>query len=47
MNRAPPGCTQWFRGNSGTGQLKTFNFDQGIHLANQNQIMCVRYVCID
>jgi len=42
VNRAPPGCTQWFRGNSGSGQLKTFNFDQGIHLANQNQIMCVR-----
>merc|ERR1711963_235015 len=42
VNRAPPGCTQWYRGNSGTGQLKTFNFDQGIHLANQNQIMCVR-----
>merc|ERR1711963_817913 len=42
VNRAPPGCTQWYRGNSGTGQIKTFNFDQGIHLANQNQIMCVR-----
>jgi len=42
VNRAPPGCTQWFRGNSGQGQLKTFNFDQGIHLADQNQIMCIR-----
>ena len=42
VNRAPPGCTQWHRGNSGNGQIKTFNYDQGLHLANQHQIMCVR-----
>lgn len=42
VNRAPPGCTQWHRGNSGTGQIKTFNFDNGLHLANQKQVMCVR-----
>ena len=42
--KAPPGCTQYFYGSSGTGYIKTFNFDNNIHLANQNQVACVRFV---
>lgn len=42
-NLAPTGCTQYFFGNDGQGTVKTFNFDSGIHLANQNQNICIRY----
>ena len=38
---APDGCTQYFFG-SGTDTVKTFNFDGGHHLANQDQSICVR-----
>ena len=38
---APEGCTQYFFGDS-TGAVQTFNFDGGLHLANQNQAICVR-----
>jgi len=43
-NLAPKGCLQYFFGNSGAGTVKTFNFDgsPAIHLANQNQNICVR-----
>lgn len=40
-NLAPKGCTQYFASESGTGMVQTFNFGNG-HLANQNQVMCVR-----
>lgn len=39
---APEGCLQYFEGTSGTGIIKTFNFDNGIHLANQFQQICFR-----
>ena len=38
---APEGCTQYFYG-SDTGNLKTFNYDGGYHLSNQNQVQCIR-----
>ncbi len=37
---ANEGCLQWYTGSSGT--VQTFNFDGGIHLANQDQLICVR-----
>lgn len=40
-NLAPAGCTQYFTSATGTGTVQTFNFGSG-HLANQNQVMCVR-----
>jgi len=40
-NLAPSGCTQYFYG-SNTAAVKTFNFDGGQHLANQNHQICVR-----
>ena len=41
-NLAPQGCTQWYTGNSGASCFETFNYDNGYHLADQEQIMCVR-----
>jgi len=41
-NLAPKGCLQYFYGPKGEGAVKSFNFDGGIHLANQNQKICVR-----
>ena len=43
-NLAPQGCTQYFFGNSGAGTIESFNFNSGagIHLANQNQMICIR-----
>ena len=38
--RAPPHCTQYFTGT--TGYLKSFNYDSGYHLANQNYQICIR-----
>ena len=38
---APDGCTQWHLGNS-RGEIKTFNFDGGAHLTDQNQNVCIR-----
>ncbi|XP_059097431.1 uncharacterized protein LOC131891786 [Tigriopus californicus] len=40
-NLAPKGCTQYFFGTT-TDTVQTFNFDSGVHLANQNQNICVR-----
>lgn len=40
-NLAPSGCDQYFFGSS-TGLVQTFNFDGGRHLADQNQVVCVR-----
>ena len=44
-NLAPQGCLQWFFGNV-TGTVRSFNFDGGRHLANQNQNICVRCVIL-
>merc|ERR1712126_44030 len=41
-NIAPSGCTQWYFGDAATGIVKSFNFDSGIHLADQRQTICVR-----
>ena len=38
---APPGCLQWFFGAS-QGEVKTFNFEGGAHLADQRHSICVR-----
>ncbi len=40
-NLAPEGCTQYNWGST-TGTVKTYNFDSGQHLANQNQNICTR-----
>ena len=40
-NLAPSGCTQFFFGLT-TDSVKTFNFDGGQHLSDQNQRICVR-----
>lgn len=40
-NLAPDGCIQYFYGGT-TGTVQTFNFEGGLHLANQNQNICVR-----
>jgi len=41
--RAPQGCTQYFYG-SNSQEVQSYNFDNGngLHLANQNQNVCVR-----
>ena len=38
---APAGCTQYFYG-SDKGTVNTYNYDGGYHLANQNQVQCIR-----
>lgn len=40
-NLPPAGCTQYFFG-SDTGTVKTYNYDGGYHLGNQNQVQCIR-----
>ncbi|XP_059081956.1 uncharacterized protein LOC131879613 [Tigriopus californicus] len=40
-NLAPKGCTQYHFGNS-EGVLKTYNYDGGVHLANQLQNIGIR-----
>jgi len=40
-NLAPTGCTQWFFGAT-EGQIQTYNFNGKLHLANQNQNICIR-----
>ncbi len=45
-NLAPDGCTQYFFGMT-TDIIKTYNYDGGEHLANQNQNVCVRYVYLN
>ena len=44
-NLAPEGCTQYFFGVT-TDLVKTYNFSGGHHLANQDQLICVRNVLI-
>jgi len=39
--RAPSGCTQYYYGST-TGTFSTYNFDQGVHLADQQQVICFR-----
>jgi len=41
--RAPRGCTQWYYG-ALVNTVRTFNYNsqKGLHLANQNQNICVR-----
>ena len=43
-NLAPKGCTQYFFGTDGTGTVESFNYQAGtsVHLANQDQVICVR-----
>jgi len=41
INKAPDGCLQYFFG-AASGQVETFNFANSLHLANQNQLICVR-----
>ena len=36
----PQGCTQYFL--DATDTVQTYNFDGGLHLANQNQEICIR-----
>merc|ERR1712223_1812745 len=40
-NKAPTGCTQYYYGETTQG-FKTFNYANGVHLANQNQRICFR-----
>ena len=40
-NLAPEGCTQYYFGGA-TDTVQTYNFDNGQHLASQNQNICVR-----
>lgn len=40
-NKAPSGCLQYFFGAT-TGTVKSYNFDGGEHLSDQNQLICVR-----
>jgi len=42
VGRAPDGCLQYITDTTSTGIIKTFNFDQGVHLANQFQQICFR-----
>ena len=42
-HRAPPGCTQYLTSAAGgVKSFSTFNYAQGVHLANQKQIICFR-----
>ena len=41
LNLAPDGCLQYYYGST-TGMIQTFNYEGGMHLANQNQNICIR-----
>ena len=41
-NLAPAGCDQYFYGSGATGQIESYNFAGGRHLANQKQTVCIR-----
>ena len=41
VNLAPTGCTQYYFGAT-EGLIRTYNFEGGHHLADQNQNICVR-----
>lgn len=40
-NLPPIGCTQWYYGST-TSTVYSYNWDGDLHLANQNQAICVR-----
>ena len=40
-NLAPAGCTQYFYG-SDKGTVKSYNWEGNYHLADQNQVACIR-----
>jgi hypothetical protein len=40
-NLAPTSCTQWFYGQD-TAVVTSYNFDGDYHLADQNQVACIR-----
>ena len=42
-NKAPPSCLQYHFGAT-TGTIRSFNWNDGngVHLANQNQLICFR-----
>ena len=39
---APNGCTQYYFGPGATNSVRTFNFDGGRHIEQQDQQICVR-----
>ena len=39
---APQGCTQYFYNTDGLGTVQSYNFDGGLHLADQRHTFCVR-----
>ena len=41
INLAPSGCTQWFFGGN-NGEVRTYNYNGDLHLAEQNQNICIR-----
>ena len=42
-NLPPQGCTQWYFAKL-SGIVRSFNYDGGMHLALQQQNICVRYL---
>jgi hypothetical protein len=40
-NLPPAGCTQYYTGTSGT--FNSYNYANGVQLANQQQTICMRY----
>ena len=42
INLPPSGCTQWFFDGM-DGVVRSYNYAGGLHLAQQNQNICVRY----
>lgn len=41
-NLAPSGCTQWFFNVEGVGTIQSYNYAEKVHLADQNQVVCIR-----
>lgn len=43
-NLAPKGCTEYYFDTKGTGTVSSYNWNNGNgnHLANQNQLICIR-----
>lgn len=41
-NLAPSGCDQWYFNPTAAGSVKSFNYDESKHLADQKQTICVR-----
>lgn len=42
LNAAPTGCLQYFFNQDSKGVLESFNKANNVHLANQNQVICIR-----